>query len=123
MSSHLERRFALLWKAHGGPLPLKHEVRFHPKRKWRFDFVHQRSKVAIEIEGGTWARGAHSRGRGYAEDCEKYNAATLLGWHVFRLTGDMLTLEHLRPIMELIHERTPFSPLPGPQAAPETTPV
>ena len=47
MSSHLERKFALLWKAHDGPLPLRHEVPFHPTRKWRFDFAHAASKVAI----------------------------------------------------------------------------
>lgn len=106
MSSHLERKFALLWKAHDGPLPLRHEVPFHPTRKWRFDFAHTASKVAIEIEGGTWARGAHSRGNGYAEDCEKYNAAAALGWTVFRLTGDMLTRTHLELVMDAIRERT-----------------
>lgn len=107
MSSHLERKFALLWKAHDGPLPLRHEVPFHPTRKWRFDFAHHTARVAIEIEGGTWSRGAHNRGRGYAEDCEKYNAAVLLGWSVFRLTSDMLTKDHLQPIMSLIRERDP----------------
>jgi len=28
--------------------------------------------------------------KGFAEDCRKYNAATLLGWRVYRVTGDMV---------------------------------
>ena len=36
--SALEERFWGVWTSLGGP-PLQREVRFHPTRRWRFDFV------------------------------------------------------------------------------------
>lgn len=111
--SRLEAKFALIWKALGGP-SLEREVRFHETRKWRSDFAHLPSKTMIEIEGGTWSGGRHTRGAGYAKDCEKYNAAKHLGWSVYQLTGDMITIKHIEPIIESImgpnwkHEKTKY---------------
>lgn len=53
-------------------------------RKWRFDFAFEDSKTAVEIEGGGFAGGRHTRGQGFAQDMEKYNAAIMLGWAVLR---------------------------------------
>lgn len=61
-----------------------------PARRWRFDFAHVASRVAVELDGGTWAGGRHTRGAGFAKDCEKFNVAAQLGWRVFRLTPQML---------------------------------
>ena len=44
---------------------------FAPPRKWELDFYLPAYKLAIEIQGGTWANGRHSRGKGYEEDCAK----------------------------------------------------
>jgi very-short-patch-repair endonuclease len=66
------------------------EYRFDPSRRWRFDRAWLLSKIAVEIEGGTWVKGRHSRGSGMRKDAEKYNAATLQGWRVLRFTGDMV---------------------------------
>jgi very-short-patch-repair endonuclease len=66
------------------------ELRFHPTRRWRFDFSIPRLKIAIEVEGATWARGRHTRGSGFEKDCEKYNEATIMGWRVLRFTTDMV---------------------------------
>lgn len=73
----------------GHPIP-EAEVRFHPTRKWRFDFAYPLRLIAIEIEGGIYAGGRHTRGSGFAEDVRKYNSATLNGWHLIRLTGEMV---------------------------------
>jgi len=78
------------------------EYRFHPERKWRFDWAWPSIHVAIEYEGGTWSRGAHVRGAHFSSDCEKYNAAQIRGWKVFRLTADMLRTGQHIPIMEYI---------------------
>lgn len=64
------------------------EFRFHPVRKWRFDFAWPDQKVAVEIEGGAWTNGRHQRGKGFIADMDKYNTATLDGWRVFRFSGD-----------------------------------
>ena len=81
------------------------EYRFAPPRRWRFDFAHPASRVAIELDGGTWTAGRHSRGAGYSGDCEKLNAAAARGWLVFRLTSDMLRdnpARHIELIIDTI---------------------
>jgi hypothetical protein len=62
------------------------------ERKWRFDFAWPQEKLAVEIEGGTWSNGRHSRGSGYESDLLKYNRATALGWRVFRYTPTMVNV-------------------------------
>jgi len=60
------------------------EYRFHPVRRWRFDYAIPEHKIAIEIEGGAFVSGRHTRGVGYLNDMEKYNEATILGWRLLR---------------------------------------
>ncbi len=66
------------------------EYLFHPSRKWRFDYAVPEHKIAIEVEGGVWTGGRHTRPQGFLGDIEKYNAGTLLGWRIFRVTPDDL---------------------------------
>jgi very-short-patch-repair endonuclease len=66
------------------------EYKFHHSRRWRFDFAWPGLRLVVEVEGGTWARGRHTRGAGFERDCEKYNAAALLGWRVLRFTTTMV---------------------------------
>lgn len=82
--------FAVDLRAHGLPEP-EYEYRFHPTRKWRFDCAWPDRKLAVEIDGGTWAhKPSHSGGAGHRRDCEKRNAAILLGWRVLTYSTDML---------------------------------
>lgn len=64
------------------------EWKFHPKRRWRFDFAWPDEMIAVEIEGGVYSRGRHTRGAGYISDMEKYNEAQRMGWQVYRFTTD-----------------------------------
>lgn len=66
------------------------EFKFHPKRRWRFDYAIPEYRIALEVEGGVWTSGRHTRPQGFLGDIEKYNAATLMGWRVFRTTPDDL---------------------------------
>ena len=63
---------------------------FHPTRKWRFDLAWPALMLAVEIEGGSWIGGRHSRGGGFESDVVKYNEAALLGWTVLRVTPAMI---------------------------------
>lgn len=67
------------------------EYRFHKTRKWRFDYAWPAYKVALEIEGGVYTRGRHTRPSGFLGDMEKYNAAAVAGWTVIRCTPDGFT--------------------------------
>jgi very-short-patch-repair endonuclease len=66
------------------------EYRFHPTRKWRFDFAWPRQKVAVELEGGIWTGGRHGTALGMIADMDKYNAAARQGWLVLRFSGKHL---------------------------------
>lgn len=102
--SNLESKFALLWLAVQGPRLLA-EVRFHEERKWRFDFAHVETRVAIEIEGGVWSGGRHVSGAGFCKDAEKYNEAAFCGWTVFRLTPDLIQMDTVQRLMKFIAEK------------------
>ena len=83
----------------------KKEYRFHPVRRWRFDFAWPEFKVALEAEGGTWSskgKSRHTTAKGFHDDCEKYNEATLLGWHVYRFTSTMIKGGEALKILERI---------------------
>jgi len=107
------------------PRPLS-EYKFHPDRRWRFDFAWPDIKLAIEIEGGTFGRvvychscgarvkrrlksgrlvdiregGRHNTGIGFERDVEKYNAAVVRGWRVVRLTRKMIESEKAVRVIE-----------------------
>ena len=83
----LEDLFDQQLRAHDGLPQPEREYRFHPTRRWRFDFAWPQLMVAVEVEGGTWAQGRHTRGAGFERDADKLNAATSLGWCVFRYTA------------------------------------
>ncbi len=88
--SHLEEAFAFQVRACDLPEPTR-EYRFHPVRKWRFDFAWPAEKIAVEVEGGEWVQGRHQRAGGFAADAQKYAEAMLLGWQVYRFPGSMIT--------------------------------
>lgn len=67
------------------------EFRFHTARKWRADFHIKNTKLLIEVEGGIWSGGRHTRGKGYLGDMEKYNAATMMGFQVLRFSTEQVT--------------------------------
>ena len=66
------------------------EFQFNPERKWRADFYILGSKVLIEVEGGIWSNGRHTRAQGYLGDMEKYNSAQELGYSVYRYSTEQV---------------------------------
>jgi len=63
----------------GLPRPVA-EHRFHPVRQWRMDFAWSEHRVYLEINGGIWTNGRHSRGAAMLLEWEKINTASGLGW-------------------------------------------
>lgn len=79
------------------------EYRFHETRKWRIDYVCLKHRIAIEVEGGAWTNGRHTRGKGYIADLEKYNEITIHGFKLLRFTPDqLLTKKTLETILRSI---------------------
>jgi len=79
------------------------EYKFHPARKWRFDYAIPKYMIAIEVEGGVWNNGRHTRGAGYIKDMEKYNEATILGWRILRYTPQQFNLfRHIEDIKKIV---------------------
>ena len=76
-------------RLHAFLLPYKPdlEYRFHPVRKWRFDYCWPKLALAVEFEGGIFVQGGHNRPMIYTDNCEKYNSAALLGYTVLRFTA------------------------------------
>lgn len=67
-------------------IAFEREFRFHPVRKWRFDFAFPAQKVAVEVQGGVFVGGRHARGTGITSDCEKFSVAAGMGWRVLPVT-------------------------------------
>lgn len=91
-----EAKFIQLWELAHGP-PLEREYKFHPKRRFRFDFAHLPTKTAIEIEGH-----GHQRENRYHSDVEKYNEAAMLGWNLQRITRKQLNLIDIEELIRRI---------------------
>ena len=89
--SDLEAEMALFIRVNNLPEP-EREYRFHPKRRWQFDFAWPGAMLALEVEGGVHMRRArHTSGVGFTGDCEKYNEALVEGWRVLRVTGEQVS--------------------------------
>jgi very-short-patch-repair endonuclease len=76
-------------KLAGLPAPTA-EFRFHPTRRWRFDFAWPDRSIAVEVDGAIFVGGRHTRGIGVEKDCEKYAEAMLAGWRVLRVSTNQV---------------------------------
>jgi very-short-patch-repair endonuclease len=82
----------------------KTEHKFHPVRRWRFDYAIPSRKIAIEYEGVFGGRSRHTSVVGYAKDCEKYNHAAMLGWRVYRFTARDFTKRFVETTTNFLKE-------------------
>lgn len=86
------------------------EYKFDPTRRWRADLCCIEQRIIIEVEGGVWTNGRHTRGKGFLADLEKYNTATCQGWRLIRTTPDKLltieTIGYVKLLIELYKQKT-----------------
>ena len=59
-----------------------------PGFRYRWDFCLRSWMLLLEIQGGTWIGGKHTRGQGYQDDCTKARLALLYGWKTAWLTAE-----------------------------------
>lgn len=102
MPSTAELKFAELWDLLYPDIDLHTEYRFIPPHRFRFDFANLIAKVAIEINGGNWVHGRHTRASNLSDEYKKLNLATLNGWRVFVLSPEMINQDWLEKIASVI---------------------
>jgi very-short-patch-repair endonuclease len=99
--SRLESALALQLRAAG--IAFEEQFRFDASRRWRADFRLSGVPVLVEVHGGTWIQGRHTRGKGFEDDRRKMNAAALLGWSVLEFTADQVNSgEALESILRVV---------------------
>lgn len=81
----------------GVPRPVM-EFTFALPRRWRFDAAWLEARVALEIQGGLFVAGRHSRGAALLKEHEKLNAAAAMGWRVLYYTPGTLTAQWPRVV-------------------------
>jgi len=106
--SQLEEKLAFQLKAAGLDGYQREHV-FAPPRKWRIDFAWPDHRLAVEVEGGIYNGGRHTRPIGFIGDIEKYNRAAMDGWLLLRVTGCMIRSgEALRLVEAALTKRRPL---------------
>lgn len=104
MSTGNQLVIAAFWKACGLPAHRCEHV-FHPARKWRFDYAWPEHRLALEVQGGIWTQGRHTRGAALLKEWEKLNAAAALGWRVmYCAPGGELSLEFVRQLKAAVDQ-------------------
>lgn len=94
----------LFWQMNTIHLKPEREYRFHPERKWRFDFAFPDIKLAVEFEGGVFKKGPSGhQGAGFVKDLDKYNMAAELDWMVLRYTDKAVKSGEALNQIERVH--------------------
>jgi very-short-patch-repair endonuclease len=104
--SDLEREFFAAWLKwnHGAPLPRTQWTEIPPwldyleirrkvkprSRPWRADFTWPAHKIVVEVQGGAFGGGRHTRGVGYTTDLQKSLLLQADGWLCMGLTAGMV---------------------------------
>jgi len=80
------------------------EVKFHPTRKWRTDYMfYGKVTVALEVEGKVFG-GRHTNPLGFIADIEKYNTYTELGIYLLRCQTKDLDIYKFHVDTELLRQ-------------------
>ena len=83
---------------------VEEEYRFHPTRKWRFDWFLPAYNIAVEYEGfmQMGSNAAHSAVTGIMRDVEKYNESQAMGIRVFRAHAENVRTGAFFELMERV---------------------
>src|SRR6185312_3510938 len=79
---------ALAFQLQSSHLPFERQVQIHPDRRFRADFYIRAVRLVIEVEGGGFVNGRHSRGKGIESDAEKSFYIARMPARLIRVTPD-----------------------------------
>ena len=88
-TSSLEKYLAAMLDEEG--IEYVAEYKFHPVRRWRFDIAIPAHKLAIEVQGGIYIHGRHTRGNALEDEYAKINTAVAMGWRVLFATTRLIS--------------------------------
>lgn len=120
-----EQIFLDSWGVYGDPAYcIEPQYPFDPESESRADFAFPDQRVLVEIEGmfgrhgenGQRHVGRHRSFWGFMRDCEKYNRAACLGWHLYRVPSLWLykgkhnrVAEVMADLLELLRPGDPIT--------------
>jgi hypothetical protein len=84
----------------GGGEGIRKRLKAAGLKDWRFDFAWPSQMLAVEVEGGAFTAGRHTRGAGFREDCIKYHHAMMLGWTVYRCEAWLVQHGHVMDFLK-----------------------
>ena len=87
------------FREHGIPQPV-FEHRFHPVRKWRLDLAWPDQKLCVEVQGGIFIQGRHSRGAAMLKEWDKLNTLAIMGWRVLYCQPNDLCMEAMAAVIK-----------------------
>lgn len=99
--SKLEKLLCEKLKEEG--ISFKTQPKLIPGRQFKTD-IFIPPHIVIEVEGGVWTGGRHTRGSGFVKDIEKYNLYTLNGYKLLRFSSSELTKKNLPKTISTIKQ-------------------
>ena len=100
----------LAFQLKAAKIPFFREVRVCKERKFRLDFVIDRTGhggplLAVEVQGSLWVKGGHNTGTGLQRDFDKGYYALLNGYKLLYVSpADIKSLKALARIQVLISD-------------------
>ncbi len=93
------------WRAAGIPEPItEYKFAIMLGRKWRMDYAWPERKLALEVQGGIFIQGRHSRGAALLKEWEKLNTAAGIGWRfLYCQPSDLLKQPLVDQIKKALH--------------------
>ncbi len=81
-------------------LKLGMEHRFHPVRRWRFDYAFPQIKVAVDYDGVMFRSVGHNSLEKIIKDMERSNHAQLCGWDIYKANAKTVQNKEFFAIIE-----------------------
>lgn len=98
--SKLEDKFLVLFETAAPEITILRWQKVIKGRRFEFDFCLPDQRILVEIQGGTYNGGRHTRGYGYDADCEKSRLAQFDGWDVLCYTGKQINTKEVERLIE-----------------------